>query len=110
MARFGYSIVLPAMQVDLGMDNTEAGVLAATHVVGYLIASLLGGMLAARFGPRRVIALGLGLAGVGRVLAEGWQMVSRMRAFHHRPNSAAVSGGCLESGLVEVGLLSGLVA
>ena len=63
LARFGYSIVLPAMQVDLGMDNTQAGVLAATHVVGYLIASLLGGVLAARFGPRRVIALGLVLAG-----------------------------------------------
>ena len=48
LARFGYSIVLPAMQVDLGMDNTQAGVLAAIHVVGYLIASLLGGVLAAR--------------------------------------------------------------
>ena len=44
LARFGYSIVLPAMQVDLGMDNTQAGVLAAIHVVGYLIASLLGGI------------------------------------------------------------------
>ena len=68
LARFGYSIVLPAMQVDLGMDNTQAGVLAAIHVVGYLIASLLGGVLAARFGPRRVIALGLGLAGFSMIL------------------------------------------
>ncbi len=68
LARFGYSIVLPAMQVDLGMDNTQAGVLAATHVVGYLIASLLGGVLAARFGPRRVIALGLVLAGFSMIL------------------------------------------
>ena len=42
LARFGYSIVLPAMQVHLGMDNTQAGVLAAVHVVGYLVASLLG--------------------------------------------------------------------
>ena len=68
LARFGYSIVLPAMQVDLGMDNTQAGVLAAIHVVGYLIASLLGGVLASRFGPRRVIALGLGLAGFSMIL------------------------------------------
>jgi sugar phosphate permease len=68
LARFGYSIVLPAMQVDLGMDNTQAGVLAAIHVVGYLIASLLGGVLAARYGPRRVIALGLGLAGFSMIL------------------------------------------
>ena len=56
------------MQVDLGMDNTQAGVLAAIHVVGYLIASLLGGVLASRFGPRRVIALGLGLAGFSMIL------------------------------------------
>ena len=78
LARFGYSIVLPAMQVDLGMDNTQAGVLAAIHVVGYLIASLLGGMLAARFGPRRVIALGLGLAGFSMILtglADGFTAV-----------------------------------
>jgi len=68
LARFGYSIVLPAMQVDLGMDNTQAGVLAAIHVVGYLIASLFGGVLASRFGPRRVIALGLGLAGFSMIL------------------------------------------
>ena len=68
LAWFGYSIVLPAMQVDLGMDNTQAGVLAAIHVVGYLIASLLGGVLASRFGPRRVIALGLGLAGFSMIL------------------------------------------
>ena len=68
LARFGYSIVLPAMQVDLGMDNTQAGVLAAIHVVGYLIASLLVGVLASRFGPRRVIALGLGLAGFSMIL------------------------------------------
>ena len=32
LARFGYSIVLPAMQVDLGMDNTEAGAVSYTHL------------------------------------------------------------------------------
>ena len=82
LARFGYSIVLPAMQVDLGMDNTQAGVLAAIHVVGYLIASLLGGVLAARFGPRRVIALGLGLAGFSMILtglADGFTAVGFWR-------------------------------
>ena len=82
LARFGYSIVLPAMQVVLGMDNTQAGVLAAIHVVGYLIASLLGGVLAARFGPRRVIALGLVLAGFSMILtglADGFTTVGFWR-------------------------------
>ena len=56
--------------------------LAAIHVVGYLIASLLGGMLAARFGPRRVIALGLGLAGFSMILtglADGFTAVGFWR-------------------------------
>ncbi len=82
LARFGYSIILPAMQVDLEMDNTQAGALAAVHVVGYLVASLIGGVLAARFGPRRVIAMGLGLAGFSMVLtglADGFTAVGFWR-------------------------------
>ncbi|HCF73343.1 MAG TPA: MFS transporter [Gammaproteobacteria bacterium] len=63
LARFGYSVLLPAMQADLGMGNTEAGFLATAHVIGYLVASLIGGALASRFGPRRVITVGLAIAG-----------------------------------------------
>lgn len=65
LARFGYTVVLPAMQVGLEMDNTQAGVLATANLIGYLALSVLGGALAARFGPRRVITVGLVLAGLG---------------------------------------------
>ncbi len=68
LARFGYSMVLPAMQTGLGMDNTEAGALATANLVGYLALSVIGGALASRFGPRVVIALGLGVAGVAMAL------------------------------------------
>ncbi len=68
LARFGYSAVLPAMQDGLGMDNTEAGVLATANLVGYLALSLIGGALAARYGPRTVITAALGLAGVSMLL------------------------------------------
>ena len=85
LARFGYTVVLPAMQVGLGMENTQAGALATANLVGYLALSVLGGALASRFGPRAVIAAGLGLAGVSMVftgLADGflhaafWRMVT----------------------------------
>ena len=68
LARFGYTAVLPAMQTGLAMDNMEAGGLATANLVGYLLLSVLGGALAARFGPRAVIAVGLAVAGAGMVM------------------------------------------
>lgn len=68
LARFGYSIVLPSMQRGLGMDNTQAGALATADLVSYLVLSLVGGMLSARFGTRRVITTGLVCAGFGMLL------------------------------------------
>ena len=85
LARFGYSIVLPAMQEGLGMDNTQAGALATANLVGYLALSVIGGALASRFGPRAVITAGLGLAGVAMLLtglarsfpeAAAWRLVT----------------------------------
>jgi len=78
LARFGYTLVLPAMQEGLGMANTEAGALATANLVGYLLLSAAGGALAARFGPRTVISTGLAIAGFGMLMtgfAEGFLMV-----------------------------------
>jgi sugar phosphate permease len=68
LARFSYSVVLPAMQKGLGMDNTQGGVLATANLIGYLALSVIGGALASRYGPRVVIAAGLALAGVSMLL------------------------------------------
>ncbi len=68
LARFGYSMVLPAMQDGLALDNTQAGGLATANLIGYLALSALGGALASRLGPRVVIAAGLFLAGASMVL------------------------------------------
>jgi len=68
LARFGYTIVLPAMQAGLAMDNTQAGALATANLVGYLALSVIGGALASRFGPRAVITAGLAVAGAAMVL------------------------------------------
>ncbi len=68
MGRFGYGMLIPAMQASLGMSNTEAGILATANLLGYLIMSALGGALATRFGPRIVIGVGMLVSGVGMVL------------------------------------------
>jgi len=68
LARFGYTLVLPSMQSGLGLDNTQAGILASASLIGYLILSLVGGVLAARFGPRSVVTAGLLITGAGMIL------------------------------------------
>lgn len=68
LARFGYSVVLPAMQVGLKMDNTQAGALATANLAGYLALSVIGGALASRFGPRAVISIALLVVGIGMLL------------------------------------------
>lgn len=68
LGRFGYTIVLPAMQRGLALNNTQAGVLATANLAGYLLLSAAGGALAAHLGPRRIVAAGLALAGLGMAL------------------------------------------
>jgi len=68
LARFGYSVILPAMQHELSLDNTQAGMLASANLVGYLTLSALGGAVASRFGPRMVVSIGLAVAGFSMVL------------------------------------------
>lgn len=68
LARFGYSVLLPPMQESLGLNNSQAGVLATSNLTGYLAFSLLGGALASRFGIRLVVTLGLIMIGAGMIL------------------------------------------
>lgn len=68
LARFSYASILPSMQAALGLSNAQAGSLATADLTGYLLMSVLGGVLAARMGPRRVISAGLLLCTLGLVL------------------------------------------
>lgn len=68
LARFGYSVILPAMQNGLNMDNMQAGMLATANLSGYLSLSAIGGAMAARFGPRLIISIGLVFAGIAMIL------------------------------------------
>ncbi len=68
LARFGYTMVLPDMQDGLNIDNSQTGALATANLVGYLALAVIGGALAARYGPRVVVAAGLLVAAAGMML------------------------------------------
>jgi sugar phosphate permease len=67
-ARFGYTMILPSMQEALHLSDTQTGGLATGNFVGYLALALVGGLVASRYGPRRVIAISMLLAGATMML------------------------------------------
>jgi MFS family permease len=80
--RLAYTIILPAMRDGLHLNYTQLGLLGTGNFVGYLIMALVGGMLAARFGTRLVIALALLLMGLTMLLTGlaqgfGWALAMR---------------------------------
>jgi sugar phosphate permease len=81
-ARFGYTMILPQMKEGLNLTKTQAGNLATGNFVGYLILAIVGGFLAARYGPRVVIGLSMLLIGVAMFLtglAPNFQMALMWR-------------------------------
>ncbi len=90
-ARFGYSMILPAMKEGLGLTEAQAGDLAMANMIGYLAASLLGGLLASLWGPRIVISISL--AGVAAGMALTGLAPSYGAAFAARLLTGMASGG-----------------
>jgi MFS family permease len=60
--------LLPDYVNEFGLSNAEAGILAAAYAAGTLLASLPGGLIATRAGPRRTVIVGLLLLGVSSVV------------------------------------------
>lgn len=58
-ARFGYGLILPAMQSDLGWSYTAAGWINTANAVGYLAGALLALGYSALFGPVRLFQYGM---------------------------------------------------
>jgi MFS family permease len=67
-ARFGYTMILPDMQAALDLSNTQTGALATGNFIGYLVLAVIGGVIASRYGPRRVIGVSMLLTGVTMAL------------------------------------------
>ncbi len=57
--RFAYPMLIPNMRESLGFNYMEMGLLSGGIMLGYLLFSLIGGMLATRFGPKRVVIASL---------------------------------------------------
>lgn len=66
--RMSYTLILPAMKDGLHFSYSELGLLGTGNFIGYLVMAIIGGFLAARFGPRIVITLALVLMGVTMIL------------------------------------------
>jgi MFS family permease len=82
LARFGYPLILPSMKEGLGLTHTAMGLLGSGNFVGYLIASLLGGYWASKYGPKRVILLSSALIGICMIftgLSQGFLFALVMR-------------------------------
>lgn len=59
IARFGYGLLVPAMQGDLGWNYSEAGLANAANAFGYLVGAVLSAAAIDRFGARRTAVIGL---------------------------------------------------
>lgn len=66
--RFAYSMINPSMIDGLGLSYAQVGNLATGNFIGYLLLAIIGGFLAARFGPRIVITFSLTLMGLTMIL------------------------------------------
>jgi MFS family permease len=60
--------LLPEYVDDLGLTKAEAGILSASYAAGTLLASLPGGYVASRIGPRRTVIIGLLVLGVSSLV------------------------------------------
>jgi MFS family permease len=57
LGRFGYAMILPAMSEGLRLTAVQAADIATANMVGYLVSSLVCGLLSARFGPRLIVTV-----------------------------------------------------
>jgi len=57
--RFAYPMLIPNMRESLAFNYGEMGLLSGAIMLGYLLFSLIGGLLATRFGPKRIVIASL---------------------------------------------------
>lgn len=67
-ARFGYALILPAMQADLALNYAQAGWLNTSNSLGYLLGSILTVLFVGRFGNHRLFVAGLLMSTISLLL------------------------------------------
>ncbi len=68
MSSLGFSPLLPEMQKEFGMSYSQVGLFTGMYGLSALLLSVPGGMLAKRFGERRVLSTGLLVVTLGLFL------------------------------------------
>ncbi|MHB0976772.1 MAG: MFS transporter [Candidatus Aquicultorales bacterium] len=69
LGRFWMGMIIPSMGLDLGLTNTQLGIIASGTFLGYLVSTFVSSALTLRFGQRRVIGVSMALLSVGMGLA-----------------------------------------
>jgi len=90
--RMAYTLILPSMKDGLHFTYSQLGLLGTGNFIGYLSLAIIGGALAAKFGPRIVITLSLILMGVTMILtglAQSFGFAFMMRLLTGFGNGAA---------------------
>ena len=64
---YAWSVIKKSMVADWGWSNSQANAPYTTGVVVWALALLVAGVLQDRFGPRRVIQMGVALVGLGLI-------------------------------------------
>jgi len=68
LARFAFGMVLPDMQLNLGMNATQAGIVGSANFVGYFLGLFVVGRWYGHYGPKRLISRALATQGVAMLL------------------------------------------
>lgn len=80
--RFAYTPILPSMKEALSLTYAQMGWIGTGNFIGYMTFAFLGGYLATRIGPRRVISASLVLVAVSLILtglADSFEFALAMR-------------------------------
>ncbi len=89
--------LLPDYVSEFGLSKAQAGVLSASYAAGTLVFSLPAGLLAARFGARRTVIVGLLLLGDASIVfgfAESFPLLASAR-FAQGASGALIWSGAL---------------
>lgn len=71
LARFAYSLLLPAMRSSLHWSFAQAGAMSTASALGYLLGAVVAGPLVIRAGSRRPYLAGLGLTALALLASAG---------------------------------------
>ncbi|AXH99100.1 MFS transporter [Sporosarcina sp. PTS2304] len=63
--RMSYGILMPFMKENLAMSYKQAGMLATTVSIGYLVMVIFVGLLASKVGAKKLVVFGTGLVATG---------------------------------------------